>query len=361
MVTMNGEECHNEWEITFEEIHRNGEIAHAIYDYVRYTGDADYLAEYGLELLIAVSRFWRQRCNFSKDKNQYVILGVTGPNEYENNVSNNWHTNNMAAWTLQYTLDAINFVKEKHPEQYTALAQKTNLNETEETKIWQDIVQNMYYPVCNEKGIFLQQDGFLDKELMPISALNPAELPIHQHWSWDRILRSCFIKQADVLQSLYFFSDQYSKEVIKRNFDFYEPMTVHESSLSPCVHAVLAARLGYQEKAYELYLRTARLDLDNYNNDTEDGCHITSMAGSWMAIVQGFGGMQVKDNQLHFAPFIPSQWQSYSFKIRFRGFLLKIMVMQKEVRIENETKTPLDLMLFGKNYTVTNEALTVAL
>jgi len=196
---------------------------------------------------------------------------------------------------------------------------------------------------------------------MRVSDLDPKELPINQHWSWDRILRSCFIKQADVLQSLYFFEDQYNKKTIKRNFDFYEPMTVHESSLSSCVHAILAARLGYQEKAYKMYLQTARLDLDDYNNDTKDGCHITSMAGSWMAIVQGFGGMHIKNGKLHFAPFIPNQWQSYSFKIRFRGFLLKITVTQKEVHIQNEIQAPLEIILFGKNHTVTSEMLVVAL
>ena len=113
---------------------------------------------------------------------------------------------------------------------------------------------------------------------------------MNQKWSWDRILRSCFIKQADVLQGLYFFEDRYDNETIRKNFDFYEPMTVHESSLSPCVHVILGSKLGYKQRAYELYLRTARLDLDDYNNDTEDGLHITSMAGTWMSVVKGFGG-----------------------------------------------------------------------
>jgi maltose phosphorylase len=107
MVTINGEECHNEWEITFEEIHRNGAIAFAIYNYVRYTGDQDYIWSHGLEVLVAISRFWAQRVNWSADRQQYVMLGVTGPNEYENNVNNNWYTNRIASWCLQYTLDCL--------------------------------------------------------------------------------------------------------------------------------------------------------------------------------------------------------------------------------------------------------------
>ena len=302
MVTMNGEECHNEWEITFEEIHRNGAIAYAIFDYIRYTGNEDYLTEYGLEVLIGISRFWAQRVNWSEEKNKFVMLGVTGPNEYENNVNNNWYTNFIASWTLAYTKQALNIVKEKNTKSFDALIAKLNFSNSEESA-WSKIIDNMYYPEDPSRGIFLQQDGFLDKELIKVADLDPKERPINQKWSWDRILRSCFIKQADVLQGLYFFEDQFNKDTVKRNFDFYEPMTVHESSLSPCVHSILAASLGYKEKAYEMYLRTARLDLDDYNNDTEDGCHITSMAGAWLSVVKGFGGMRIVEG---LCPLIPS-------------------------------------------------------
>ncbi|HBH5802051.1 TPA: glycoside hydrolase family 65 protein, partial [Enterococcus faecium] len=157
-----------------------------------------------------------------------------------------------------------------------------------EQDYWQDIIDNMYFPEDQDLGIFVQHDTFLDKDLMPVTDLDPENLPLNQNWSWDRILRSCFIKQADVLQGIYFFGDQFTEEEKRNNFDFYEPMTVHESSLSPSIHAILAAELGMEEKALEMYERTARLDLDNYNNDTDDGLHITSMTGSWLAIVQGF-------------------------------------------------------------------------
>ena len=161
--------------------------------------------------------------------------------------------------------------------------------------------------------------------------MDQSNFPMNQNWSWDRILRSCYIKQADVLQGLYFLGDRYDFETKKRNFDFYEPLTVHESSLSPCVHSIIACELGYQEKAYEMYLRTARLDLDNYNNDTEDGCHITSMAGTWMSIVHGFGGLRVRDGELVLKPFIPSHWKSFSFKVMFRGSRLNISVKDDNV------------------------------
>jgi maltose phosphorylase len=348
MVTMNGEECHNEWEITFEEIHRNGAIAYAIFDYVRYTNDERYLSEYGLEVLIGISRFWAQRVNWSSSKNKYVMLGVTGPNEYENNVNNNWYTNLMAAWTLRYTLEAASFVKKDNSKQFQEIVKRTGLQEETELTKWQDIVEKMYFPEEKSRGIFLQQDGFLDKELLTVKDLRPEDRPLNQKWSWDRILRSCFIKQADVLQGLYFFEEDYDMETLRKNFDFYEPMTVHESSLSPCVHVILASKLGYKQKAYDLYLRTARLDLDDYNNDTEDGLHITSMAGTWMSVVKGFGGMRVNDGKLHFAPFLPDQWKSYSFRLEFRERVIKVKISTDGVETELESGDPIDIFIKDK-------------
>jgi len=352
MVTMNGEECHNEWEITFEEIHRNGAIAYAIYNYIRHTGDQDYMADYGLEVLIGISRFWSQRTTFSENLKKYVILGVTGPNEYENNVNNNWYTNLLAVWTLSYALTNIGILEKENPDKLLVLYRKTNFNFSEETARWKDLIKDMYFPVDNTRKIFLQQDGFLDKELLPASSIPSAERPINQHWSWDRILRSCFIKQADVLQGLYFFEDQFDTETIKHNFDFYEPMTVHESSLSACIHSIVASRIGNIERAYELYLRTARLDLDDYNNEVSDGLHITSMAGAWLAIVEGFGGMRILDGKILLNPLIPGNWRSYSFHARFRGSLFEVTVTKDCVSVNNISGKPLKLDISGKEYQI---------
>lgn len=352
MVTMNGEECHNEWEITFEEIHRNGAIAFAIYNYTRYTGDESYLEDYGLEVLIAISRFWAQRVNFSKEKNKYVMLGVTGPNEYENNVHNNWYTNLMATWCLDYTIKSISKIQSKSPEKYKNLKQKISFNELKEIGKWTNIVDNMYFPENEKLGIFLQQDGYMDKELITVDDLRPEDRPINQKWSWDRILRSCFIKQADVLQGIYLFDENYNLDIIKRNFDFYESRTVHESSLSPCVHAILAAKLGYKDKAYDLYLRTARLDIDDYNDEVDQGLHITSMAGTYLSIVEGFGGMRLKNEELHFNPFIPFKWELFSFIVKYRENLLKIEVTKEKVTVVNQGGVSSKVFIRGVKYNI---------
>ena len=350
MVTMNGEECHNEWEITFEEIHRNGAIAFAIYNYHRYTGDYSYIPEKGLEVLIAIARFWHQRANFSTKKNQYVILGVTGPNEYENNVNNNFYTNYIAKWCLEYTYDQIQKVSLEYPSDHKRITEKVNITDAE-LQSWKKVSDNMYFPFSEEHNVYLQQDGFLDKDLVRVADLDKTQRPINQKWSWDRILRSPYIKQADVLQCFYFFEDHFSKEELKNNFEFYESFTVHESSLSPCVHSIQAALLDKMDMAYTFYLRTSRLDLDDYNKEVEEGCHITSMAGTWMSIVEGFGGMRIKNNQLHFSPRIPKEWEAYSFKINFRNQIVTVSVNQENTTFSLDGDAALEIVL---NDTVIN-------
>lgn len=357
MVTISGEECHNEWEITFEEIHRNGAIAYAIYNYVNYTGDKEYLAPYGFEVLLAISRFWSQRVNWSDEKQKFVLLGVTGPNEYENNVNNNFHTNYVAVWTLKYTLEVIDFLKKEFPFLFDELMKKWKFNELTETDRWKEIIEKMYFPYDEENHLYLQHDGFKDKELIPVSELPKENLPINQKWSWDRILRSCYIKQADTLQSMFWFEDDFSADDLKRHFDFYEPLTVHESSLSPCVHSILAAKTGYEEKSYEMYLRTARLDLDDYNNDTDDGLHITSMGGTWMAFVMGFGGVRVKNGRLVFNPFLPKKWKSWSFRINFRDAHLEVTMNKGLFTIVNHSEIPAQVEVWNKQVTINGNSI----
>jgi maltose phosphorylase len=257
---------------------------------------------------------------------------------------------------MEYALEALATVKASDATKYAAIVKKIRFKEVEESEQWQHIIDNMYYPVDEKLGVFLQQDGYLDKELILVKDLPAEDRPLNQKWSWDRILRSCYIKQADVLQGLYFLEHRYDIDTIRRNFDFYEPLTVHESSLSPCVHAILAAKLGDEARAYEFYLRTARLDLDDYNNDTEDGCHTTSMAGTWMSVVEGFGGMRVRDNQLQFHPFLPGKWASFSFKVGFRGSLLNVKVSKEGVQIINQSDKALSVNVFDKSYDLAGNA-----
>lgn len=348
-VTNNGEECHSEWEITFEEIHRNNIIVYAIVQHATLTGSLDYIAKYGLEVMIAVSRFWSQRVSFSQPKQKYVILGVTGPDEYENNVNNNWYTNYSCIRCLANTLSYLEIIARKSPDEYAHVRRVTNLNQVEESERWRDIIDRMYLPEDTEKGIFVQNDGYMDKVLESTDAIPAEERPINQHWSWDRILRSCYIKQSDVLLGLYLYYFNFDTETVRRNFEFYEPMTVHESSLSPHIHSILAARIGEVEKAYRLFLHTTRLDLDDYNNEADQGLHITSMPGSWLAIVRGFAGMQIHGGLLSFSPVLPQKWNKYSFRINYSGNTLQVCV-GKDIKISLITGSELNIQVYQDVY-----------
>ena len=170
------------------------------------------------------------------------------------------------------------------------------------------------------------------------------------YWSWDRILRSPFIKQADTLQGMYLFEEQYDRETLQRHFDFYEARTVHESSLSPCIHAVFAAHLGMMDKAYALYLRTSRLDLDDYNHEVDEGLHITSMGGSWLAIIEGFGGKRVVNGKLSLNPQIPSGWKRYAFRLLWKDQPVEVSVTRDGVQILYRGTAPVTIAVWGKDH-----------
>ncbi len=351
MVTFNGEECHNEWEITFEEIHRNNIIVYALMQYVEFSGDDSFIAKFGLEMMIAIARFWEQRVSYSHHKNQYVILGVTGPNEYENNVNNNWYTNYSCVETLKSIIKAVQDVKTNYADDYFRICSSCHFDEKEIEK-WREIANNIYLPKDDELGIFVQQDGYLDKELKSVHEIPADQRPVNQHWSWDLILRSCFIKQSDVLLGIYLYYQNFSESEISKNFNFYEPKTLHESSLSPYIHSILAARIGDLDKAYDLFLHATRLDLDNYNNELSEGLHLTSMPGSWLALVQGFAGMQIKGDQLSFNPTIPTKWKKYSFNINFRGNTLHLEIKKSQLSIKLIRGEKVNISVYESVYSV---------
>ena len=252
-------------------------------------------------------------------------------------IRDSWYTNYLCQWCLRYTIEQIFKIKKQHIQKWEVIKVKLNWLDIEVDR-WKEIADNIYFPKHPNQDIYLQQDGFLDKKLIPATSINKNERPINQHWSWDRILRSPFIKQADVLQGFYFFENQFNKATLERHFNFYEPLTVHESSLSPCIHSILAARLGKKDQAYGFYLQTSRLDLDDYNNELEEGLHITSMAGTWMTIVEGFGGLRIIDNQVHIDPKVPDAWKTLSFKINFRGTIINVKFSKQKITVGKSNK-----------------------
>ena len=351
MVTVNGEECHNEWEITFEEIHRNAAIAQAIKKYVTTTGNYKFLENKGIKILIAISRFWQQRVNYSQLINKYVILGVTGPNEYENNVDNNWYTNYSAKWCLEFTIKQLSEIAKRKNIDIEIVFKNNNIN-IQEIANWKKIIKNIHLPYSKDLNVFIQNDGFLNKDLQPIDNIKSNERPINQNWSWDKILRSPYIKQADVLQGFYFFENDFSKSELESNFNYYEQFTVHESSLSACIHSILASRMNKIEKAYEYYIRASRLDLDDYNKEIKQGLHITSMGGSWMSIIEGFAGVRIFKEKLYINTKIPKNWDSYSFKLNVKNRKISVLINKHETKIELLLGEKIDIVLNNQETTI---------
>ena len=351
MVTVNGEECHNEWEITFEEIHRNAAIAQAIKKYVTTTGNYKFLENKGIKILIAISRFWQQRVNYSQLINKYVILGVTGPNEYENNVDNNWYTNYSAKWCLEFTIKQLSEIAKRKNIDKEIVFKNNNIN-NQEIANWKKIIKNIHLPYSKDLNVFIQNDGFLNKDLQPIDNIKSDERPINQNWSWDKILRSPYIKQADVLQGFYFFENDFSKSELESNFNYYEQFTVHESSLSACIHSILASRMNKIEKAYEYYIRASRLDLDDYNKEIKQGLHITSMGGSWMSIIEGFAGVRIFKEKLYINTNIPKNWDSYSFKLNIKNRKISVLINKHETKIELLLGEKIDIVLNNQETTI---------
>ena len=339
VFTFNGRECHEDLKSILEEIHRNNVIALAIYRYTEYTGDRTYLETYGIDVLTAIARFWMGRVHYSERKKQYMIHGVTGPDTYECNVNNNWYTNRMTAWELEYTADELEKVSGEKRSELGVTA--------EEIARMREISTGLCLPCDPVLGIAEQHDTFLDKERMTVDQLNFEDRPIGLKWSRDRIYRSCFLQQADTLLGMYFLEHLFDREQIRRNFDFYEPMTVHESPMSACVHSILASHLGYWDRAKELFDRVVRLDLDNLDGDSMEGLHLSGMAGCWLSIVHGFAGMQTVGG-LSFAPQLPEGWTAYSFRIVYRGRRLEIHRDRDRAWVVRLSGEPLEILLFGE-------------
>jgi len=352
MITLDGNEGHAEWEITLMEIHRNSAIVYAIYNYIRSTDDYNYMVNYGFEVISNVARFWADRVTYRKDKDIYVILGVTGPDEFHNNVNNNWYTNFMAKWVLSYAFEQAKWLKDYNIKKYKEICKKYDFTE-EEFDNWRIISEKLYTNKNKKLGIYVQFDSYLETEDVFVNnKITKNIFPVVQSWSWDRINRSSVIKQADVILGLYLFREVFTLKEKKDNFDFYEPKTAHDSSLSACIYSIIASEIGYNEKAYNLFKRASRLDLDDYNNDTIHGLHITSMGGTWMSIVMGFAGFSINNKIISFKPNIPKAWNRLLFKINVKGRCFLITITKDKFYIKLESGDEILIKVYENKYKI---------
>ncbi|OGV55060.1 MAG: beta-phosphoglucomutase [Lentisphaerae bacterium GWF2_50_93] len=360
-TTIDGSEDCVVWDLVFSEIHINAIIPFAIYQYVRATGDNEYLFTKGAEVLVEQARFWADRSCFIPYRDGYALNRVTGPDEWHIWTNNNFYTNYMAKWVLEYAAQVVDRMSVDSPQNLDLLATKISLD-PDELFNWRQIAGKMILTYDEKLRIFPQDDLFLSMEPFSREQLDPEkDIPLERHWTVEKWYKTDMVKQPDTLLAMFFHRDKFSVEQKTNNYRFYEQRTTHSSSLSPCIHSILACEIGRYDQAYAYYLWASRLDLDDLNKSTHEGLHISSMAGSWTNIVSGFGGMSVTDECIIFNPILPEAWKDYSFRITYQGSVIQVKVDRKQSCYQVLHGKDVKARIKGKDYIISGKSLSVPL
>lgn len=350
MCTVDGTETCIEWQHGDLEIHVSAAVAYGLWHYSLLTGDDELLFGEGVELLVEISRFYASRGSWSPLTKEYGFWGVMGADEFHMMAHNNAYTNIMAAKSFDFCLKILGRLERERPERYGEVVEALKL-EPAEREDWERKARAMRTNFHAESKLYEQHDGFFDLPHLDLSKLPPDQFPLYAHWAYINLFRYDMIKQPDVLLLMLFFAGEYDLETKRANFNYYEPRCSHESSLSPGVHSILAAELGYLDKARDYFLHATRLDLDNYNRNTHEGLHTTSMAGAWLNIVYGWGGLRTDGEVLRLAPTLPTGWQALQFQLTYRGSQIRVRLEAGEVLIQVVSGPQLKLELYGEAVT----------
>lgn len=352
IATIDGTESCDLWQHSNLQLQVGTAVGYGIWHYVKVTGDKAFLHAQGMEMLLQLCRFYESRGQWGQKTGQFGYYGVMGPDEFQLMVNNNCYLNLMAQKLFEYTLEAIEEMRKDAPEEFRSLTDRLEATEAE-WKGWQRLADNMKIPQDEETGVYEQHDGFFDMPHIDIHSIPVTDFPLYHNWSYDRIYRYDMIKQPDVLMFMFLYNQQFSLESKRANYEYYESRCIHESSLSPSIHSIFAAELGKHDEAYKFFEFATRLDLDNYNRNTREGLHTTSIAAAWMNIVYGFGGMRSDGpDSLILNPSIPARWSGYSFKFLYKGTVLSVRTTRTDVEVKAVSGDPVQVRLYGRDYTV---------
>lgn len=345
--TIDGEECSAYFPAGTAQYHIDGDIAHAVWEYYTVTGDLDFLARCGAEILAETARLYYDLGFFSEEKaGRFVLNCVTGPDEYNVMVNNNVYTNSVAEENFRNAAAALALLREQRPADWQRLRSQLALG-TEEPEDWLQAAEKMYYPAARD-GIYPQDDGFLDRKPWPLDSIPADKHPLLMHYHGLTIYRHRICKQADLILAMTQYGERYTLEEKQKNFAFYDSITTHDSSLSMAVFSILANEIGQRDLAYDYFMSSARLDLDDMHRNTKDGLHMANMAGTWNCMTKGFGGMRCREGRLSFAPVCPPQWQGYSFRVQFRGRLLQVRCTAQGAEYRLLRGEPLTIESYGE-------------
>ncbi len=358
MGTIDGTESCGTWQHGNLEIHVSAAIPYGIWHYNKVCGDKDFLYNKGYEMLLQASRYFASRGSWGDATGKYGYFGVMGPDEFHMMVNNNCYTNFMAKKAFEFTAEVTEEIKKNNPEKYNEVVSRLGVSE-EEFADWKNKAENMYISFDENTNLFEQHDGYYNLPYIDVKKIPHTEFPVYNHWEYGRIFRTSMIKQPDVLLFLFFYSQEFGMDVKKANYEYYEPRCSHESSLSPSIHSILACELGKIDEALEFSQYASRLDLDDYNRNTHQGLHITSMAATWMNIVYGFGGMRTDGENVVMNPVLPSNWKGYTFKFTYKGSIIEVSVKADVCEFKVISGSSVQLKIFDNLYTVDENGVKV--
>jgi alpha,alpha-trehalose phosphorylase len=350
--TINGEEASAYYAAGTAQYHIDADIAYALDQYVRVTGDTDLLFGHGVELLVETARMWADLGFYSERRGgRFVINKVTGPDEYTTVVDNNLFTNLMAAENLRIAADSVDRVRGESPADFRRLVDRTGLRD-EEVEAWRRAADEIYIPYDDRAGVHLQDDSFLDYEQWDFAGTPPDRYPLLLHYHPLVIYRHQVIKQADVVLATVMLPDRFTAEERSRIFSFYEPLTTGDSSLSECIQAVAAADAGLYRSAEEYLVDAAAVDVADTAGNLRDGLHVASAAGTWMAFVYGFGGYRWRSSEPEFSPILPTRASRLRIPLLLRGSALSVDIEQHRVTYHLNSGRPVTAHHYGQEFTV---------
>ena len=344
--TINGEEASSNFQQGTAQYHINADIAYAIGRYTHIQGDIRLLGEIGAEILIETARLWADLGFYGADE-RFHIHGVTGPDEYTTVVNDNAYTNLMARLNLNFAAATVRRLREERPQDYTALVHTVGL-QFREAEAWERAAAAMHIPFDETRRIHPQDETFLDREPWDLDATPREKFPLLLHYHPLVIYRHQVLKQADIVLAMFLLGNEFPEEQKRRNFDYYDPLTTGDSSLSACVQGIIAAEIGRERQALEYFQYALLMDLGNVAGNASDGVHIASAAGVWSSLVFGFGGVRDFDGHLSFTPRLPRAWNELAFSLRFRGRQIRIRLTHDEENYLIDEGTPLEITIRGE-------------
>ncbi|HBE77298.1 MAG TPA: family 65 glycosyl hydrolase [Firmicutes bacterium] len=360
IATIDGTEGCGLWQHASLQLQVGSAVAYGIWHYVKICNDDDFLYEQGIEMLIEISRCFASRGQWGSKSGEFGFYGVMGPDEFQMMVNNNCYVNFMAKKAFEFTLRTLKTMEISCPELLSKVKQKTHL-QPDELKDWQHMAGKMRLPQDPISKVYEEHDGFFDMPHINIQDIPVSDFPLYRNWSYDRIYRYDLIKQPDVLMFMFLYDQEFPEEVKRANYEYYEPRCIHESSLSPSIHSILAMELGKYEEAYNFFQFATRMDLDDYNRNTREGLHTTSIAAAWMNIVYGFGGMRTDGEKLAFKPGIPQQWCSYSFRVLYHDAILCVTVDQVNAEFKIISGLAVTVEIYGKLHKIDLNGIKLAI